>query len=248
MERRVKSDPIPPVGRDMRMVYGLIAVLAVVAVFALGARWLDRAFNGPEPETVASASLESMRAQNRLVPFVANFVSVTTSKTSRFGFTSERTLILPGTVRYELDLSKLQQRDLSFDKATNTLTVQLPEIEVAGPEADLSRAREYGAGGVLSALTDSDDRLNQANRRAAQADLLKQARSTVPMNLARNAARDAVERSFAMPLAAAGIEGVTVVARFPTDGVRDGERITGSVPYAEAIEDARRRGVLKERK
>ena len=38
------------------------------------------------------------------------------------------------------------------------------------------------------------------------------------MQLARQSARAAVERSFAMPLAAAGFKDVKVVARFPTDG------------------------------
>ena len=36
----------------------------------------NRIFGGPTPETIASASLESMRAQNRLIAFVARYVSV----------------------------------------------------------------------------------------------------------------------------------------------------------------------------
>ena len=38
------------------------------------------------------------------------------------------------------------------------------------------------------------------------------------MRLARQAARAAIERSFAMPLVAAGFKDVKVVARFPTEG------------------------------
>ena len=38
------------------------------------------------------------------------------------------------------------------------------------------------------------------------------------MRLARQSARAAVERSFAMPLVAAGFKDVKVVARFPTEG------------------------------
>ncbi len=230
---------------DNRLILGLTLVLLALVVLALGARWLDRAANGPTPQTIASASLELMRAQNRLVPFVANYVSVTTSTTNRFGLTSERTLILPGSVRYELDLAKLTPDDLAWDAATRTLSVRLPEIELAGPEVDLARAREYGAGGVLSALTDADDRLDDANRKAASADLLKQAKAKVPMTLARDAARTAIERSFAMPLAAAGLTDVKVVARFNSDGYRDGDRITGSVPYQDAIAAADRRKAEK---
>ncbi|MEO7564661.1 MAG: DUF4230 domain-containing protein [Sphingomicrobium sp.] len=229
---------------------GIALALLVALGFVLffGTRLADRVFGGPSAETIASASLQSMRAQNRLTTFVARYVSVTSSKASRFGFATERTLILPGDVRYEVDLGKLQTKDVSWDQGSNTLSVLLPEIEIAGPEVDLAAAREYGAGGVLAALTNSDQQLDQSNRNAAVADLRKQAAAAVPMRLARDAARQAVERSFAMPLLAAGFKDVKVAARFPTDGTSEGSRITASVPYEQAIEDARRRRAAKGQK
>lgn len=243
-----------PVTQDRSLkrpaVLGAIAMAVLIAlgiVLILGSRLADRVLGPPNPETIATASLESMRAQNRLVAFVARYVSVTSSKSSRFGFSTERTLILPGDVRYELDLAKLQRQDVKWDASTQTLSVRLPEIEVAGPDVDLAAAREYGAGGVLSAITDSDDRLDRANRSAAVGDLRKQASAPMPMRLARQAARQAVERSFAMPLQAAGFEDAKVVATFPTDGTQDGERITGSLTYDQAIEDARRRRAQEQR-
>jgi hypothetical protein len=201
----------------------------------------DRIFGGPRPETIASASLESMRAQNRLIAFVARYVSVTSSRTSRLGFSTERTLILPGDVRYELDLAKLEADDVKWDASSNTLRVSLPEIEIAGPDVDLASAREYGAGGVLSALTDADEQLDQANRARAVADLRKQASEEVPMRLARQSAKAAVERSFAMPLLAAGFKDVKVVARFPTEGSDEPSYLDLSTPYEEAIKEAERR-------
>ena len=95
-----------------------LAIGAVVVALLLGllvGGALDigkRLFGGPDPETVASSALQSMRAQNRLVPFVARYVSVVSSRQERFGglVSSERTLILPGDVRYELDLAKLEPR------------------------------------------------------------------------------------------------------------------------------------------
>src|SRR3954471_15145331 len=131
-----------------------IAILAIVVALVLGlvvgttTGIADRIFGGPNPKTIASASLESMRAQNRLIAFVARYVSVTTSEANRFGFSSKRTLILPGDVRYELDLSKLQPGDVTWDAPSKTLNVKLPEIEIAGPDVDLASAQEYGEGGV----------------------------------------------------------------------------------------------------
>ena len=225
----------------------IVALAAIVVALLLGVLLgvttgiADRIFAGPRAETIASASLESMRAQNRLIAFVARYVSVTSSRTSRFGFSAERTLILPGDVRYELDLSKLQQNDVSWNGSTHTLSVRLPEIEIAGPDVDLNSAREYGAGGVLSALTNADQSLDQANRAAAVADLRKQASAEVPMRLARQAARQAVERSFGMPLVAAGFKDVKVVARFPTEGNDEASYLDLSTPYEDAIKEAERR-------
>jgi len=226
-----------------------LAILAIIVALVLGVvigmttGIVDRIFGGPNPTTIASASLESMRAQNRLIAFVARYVSVVTSEQQRLGglVSSQRTLILPGDVRYELDLSKLQPSDVRWDGSSRTLTVQLPEVEIAGPDIDLNAIREYGGSGVLSALTNANQQLDQTNRARAVADLRKQATAAVPMRLARQAARQAVERSFAMPLLAAGLKDAKVVARFPTDGSQDPSYIDLSTPYDEAIAEAERR-------
>jgi hypothetical protein len=233
MDRRVKT----------------LAILAVIVALVLGvvigmtSGIVDRIFGGPNPTTIASASLESMRAQNRLVAFVARYVSVVTSEQQRLGglVSSERTLILPGDVRYELDLSKLQPSDVNWDGSSHTLKVRLPEVEIAGPDVDLNAIREYGGSGVLSALTNANQQLDETNRARAIADLRKQATAEVPMRLARQAARQAVERSFAMPLLAAGFKDVKVVARFPTEGSDEPSYLDLSTPYNEAIAEAERR-------
>src|SRR5947199_5247278 len=132
-------------------------VLVMIAV-ALGLGLLlglttgiaDWIFGGPNPKTIASASLESMRAENRLTVFAARYVSVVSSQEQRLGglVSSERTLILPGDVRYEIDLSKLQANDVTWDGSTRTLKVKLPESDIAGPDVDINSVKEYGGGGV----------------------------------------------------------------------------------------------------
>jgi hypothetical protein len=195
---------------------------------------------GPDPTTIATSSLESMRAQNRLIAFVARYVSVTTSRQSRMGFSAERTLILPGSVRYEVDLSKLQPEDVRWDAGSNTLSVRIPDIEVAGPEVDLAAAREYGNGRLVTTIFGGEERLEQANRAGAVADLRKQAQAEVPMRLAREAARRAIERSFAMPLQAAGFADAKVVARFAAEeGSTDPSYLDKSRSYNEVLEEAR---------
>lgn len=223
---------------------GAVIVALILGLVVGGALDIGkRLFGGPDPETVASSALQSMRAQNRLVPFVARYVSVVSSRQERLGglVSSERTLILPGDVRYELDLAQLGPEDVQWDAASNTLAVTLPEIEIAGPEVDLAAAREYGENGVLSVVTDTDQALDRNNRARAIADLRKQAASPMPMRLAREAGRQAVERSFALPLQAAGFDNARVVARYPTEGSPVTEPLDRSRSYNDVLNEARTR-------
>jgi len=192
----------------------LVVVIAAGIIAALG--WKLKKELNPDPVTVATASLQAVREQAVLVPFAARFVAVVTSEQHRFGFSAKKTLIMPGMVRYELDLAALRQRDLAWDAVTRTLTVTLPSLRVSAPAVDLRAIQTYGEGGVLMALTDAGNMLDAANKQAGQAELVRQARDPLPMRLARDAARRAIERSFVMPLKAAGID-ATVTARFADD-------------------------------
>jgi hypothetical protein len=167
----------------------------------------------PDPTTIASASLDGLREQNRLSAFAARFVAVTTSRQQTLGLSAERTLIMPGMVRYEVDLGRLTDRDVIWEAGSRTLSVRLPPVEVDGPQVDLNAIRQYGSDGLLTRFTDTGQRLDAANRRAGQAELVRQAREAPMIRLARDATRRAVERSFAMPLRAAGID-ATVKVRF----------------------------------
>lgn len=200
-----------------------LITLAAAALFALAAWWAYSAWRdwqrGYDPETVVAASLQGLQEQNILVPFTARYVAVVTSTQSRLGLEAKKTLIMPGTVRYELDLAKLQQSDLEWDAEAGTLTVTLPPLRLAGPEIDLNAISEFRDGTILLTLTDAEKRLDDANQKAAQAKLIKQAKGATPMRLAETAARNAVEQSFAMPLKAAGID-AEVTARFASDPPR----------------------------
>lgn len=188
----------------------VILVLAVLLLLWGVQRYVANRLS-PDPTTVASASLQGLREQNRLSAFAARFVAVVTSRQTALGFSTEKTLIMPGLVRYEVDLAKLEQRDVAWDAGTRTLLVTLPPVQIEGPQVDLTAIREYGSGGILSHFTNTASQLDAANRRAGQAELIRQARDATPMRLARDATRHAVERSFAMPLRAAGLDAAVKV-------------------------------------
>lgn len=195
------------------LVLALVVGLLIGALLVGSARIGNFFGRGPDPETIAAASLQSVREQQRLTAFAARFVAVVTSTQTRFGLRARRTLIMPGLVRYEVDLAKLQQEDLRWDEGSQTLSIALPPLEISGPEVNLEDFQEYGDSGVLSALTDAESALDDANRKRGRQELIRQAREPLPMKLARDAARRAVARSFAMPLRAAGVE-ANVEVRF----------------------------------
>ena len=192
---------------------GALALVIALAWAAFGA--VEKSFD-PDPVSIASASLEGLREQNRLTVFQASYNATITSTLKKLGLKARRTLIMPGTVRYEVDLAKLEAGDVRWDAESSTLSVRLPEVEVARPEVAIDRIQSYDDGGLLMRFTDAEDTLDAANRRRGVAELAKQARGPVPMRLARDSARRAVESSFALPLRAAGLD-AKVEAFFPSE-------------------------------
>ena len=174
------------VGSFLAKATGVVLLLALAVLLVLwGVQRYVASRLTPDPTTIASASLAGLREQNRLSAFAARFVAVTTSRQSQLGLSTEKTLIMPGLVRYEVDLAKLGQRDVAWDAASRTLSVRLPPVEIDGPQVDLAAMRDYATGGILSTFTDADKRLDAANRRAGQAELVQQARAAPMMALAR---------------------------------------------------------------
>lgn len=186
------------------------AALAVPILFILAIWGAIDGFrslrDGPAPETVASASLQGLREQNRLSAFAANYAAVVTSEQRRFGLSAKKTLIMQGLVRYEVDLAKLGAKDVRWDADTRTLRVKIPQIETAPPQIDLKTIQEYGENGLLRAFTDVDDVLDDANRDKGLAELTRQANGPVPMKLARDAFKRAIKQNFETPLRSVGLD------------------------------------------
>ena len=180
-------------------------IIALALLFAGLIWWADRKLD-TSPETIASASLQGMREQNRLSAFAASYTAVVTSEQRRFGLSAKKTLIMQGLVRYEVDMAKLDEDDVRWDAASKTLSVRVPPIEVAPPQIDLKTMQEYGESGILRTLTDADAVLDSANRSRGQAELVRQAKGPIPMRLARDAFKRAIAQNFEAPLRAAGMD------------------------------------------
>jgi hypothetical protein len=166
-----------------------------------------------DAQAVADATLLALRDQGRIVPYAARYVAMVTARDAKLGLASSKTLTLPGSVRYGLDLTRLRRSDLAWDAPTRTLSVTLPPLELAGPAVEPAEAREQAEGALVMALSGAEKALDDANRKAAVDELLRQARAPAALGAARAVAMRLVASSFAMPLRAAGVD-ASVAVRF----------------------------------
>ncbi len=220
---------------------GLVAAAAIGFVLGWWLHRPPRVSDGPGVEAIADAALLSVREQGRLVSHSARLVAVVTASESRLGMRAGKTLILPATARYGVDLTRLRRRDLAWDAATRTLTVTLPPLEVAGPTIDFDGVRESSQGGLILSLV-GEESLDAENRRRAREELTRQARDPAVLAPAREAVMRIVARGFAAPLRAAGID-ASVAVRFVDPG---GAEIAAYLDRPRRREDAveqRRAGV-----
>lgn len=223
---------------------GAIALVLILLAWLLFAR-VEKSFN-PDPVSIASASLEGLREQNRLTVFSASYNATVTTTLTKLGLSARKTLIMPGTVRYEIDMAKLEADDVRWDAKDNTLYVELPAIEIARPEVQIDKIQTYDDGGLLMALTDAENLLDQANRKKGVDELAKQAKNSIHMRLAREAARRAVTHSFALPLQAAGIGvEVKVDAFFPYEKGRYRKQWDYSRPIKDVLAESKQREAVK---
>ncbi|MGB5483540.1 DUF4230 domain-containing protein [Parasphingorhabdus sp.] len=213
-------------------------ILLVALAWALFDR-VESSFR-PDPVSIANASLTNLQEQNRLTVFSASYNATVTTTLSKLGLSARKTLIMPGTVRYELDLAKLEAENVRWDARDNILYVEMPAIEIARPEVHIEQIQTYDDGGILIALTDAEKVLDQANRKKGVEELAKQAQNPLQMRLARESARRAVRHNFAIPLQAAGVE-VKIDAFFPYERGRYKERWDYSRPIRDVLAEQKKK-------
>ncbi len=200
-------------------VAALAGLAFLLAAPALRARLLPGA--AASGETVVAATLQAVRREQKLLVFAAFVTADVTSTVQKTvldlavpGTGVTRTVIVPGEVRYAIDLSTLSEDDLRWNPETRTLTVRLPPVVALDPAIRLDRMRVFTEKGPLAAVTDVEEVADAMNRKAIAGALLAEARTPELMRLAEAAAAEALRTSFLLPLRAAGLDGVRVeVAR-----------------------------------
>lgn len=188
--------------------------LAFAAALAL-AGWLGWQAYGPEDlGDPLATSLVALEKQNRLTVFSAQLSPVVASDDERLlGMLKSRQIaVIPARVDYAVDFSKLGRERLAWDGQAQRLTVTLPPVRPGRPNLDEGRAQYLREGVWITNAAQAQ--LTRANTQLAERQAADQANSPVLLDLARDAARKAVQQNLTIPLQMAGYDRVSVTVRF----------------------------------
>ncbi|MBS0474451.1 MAG: DUF4230 domain-containing protein [Proteobacteria bacterium] len=194
--------------------------LALAGAVAL-AGWLGWKAYGPRNlgDPIAT-SLVALEKQDKLTVFAVQLSPVVAADDARlFGMLKSRQVaVIPARVDYSIDMAAMGRDRMKWDAATKRLDVTLPPIRPGKPNLDEGRAQYLREGVWITG--DAQAKLTRDNTLLAEQQAAQQAANPVLLDLARNAAKDAVRQNLAIPLQVAGYGEVTVTVRF------DGEKPT----------------------
>lgn len=162
---------------------------------------------------VLSATIESLKSESRLVSYsYVGTQNVSIDRSYWYLFNGQQQLIVPATVSYFVDLSKLNASSATFVESTNTVTVILPKLMLS-VTFDPRRAMIINSG--LLTLNDSVvQALTKLNYDTARKSAIKQGQQAELVKSAKEKTKENIARLFRVPLQAAGKQDVKVIVSF----------------------------------
>ncbi len=196
------------------------AIWVVIALMAAALAWLAWEKWGPQDQgDIVGNAMLTFEKQNSLTVFSSRFdVVAESTSTPSIGpleidaLETRQAMIVPATVEYRLDLSEMDRDEFGWDEASQTLSVQLPDLTITTPNLNEAQARYFTDGLYVS--RDASVSLSRSNSEVAARRARDFAQNPEVMALARTAAREAVQQNLAIPLQVAGYDDVTVNVRF----------------------------------
>ena len=145
----------------------------------------------------------------------------------------EQTVRAPFSADYFIEMSEITTGDLSWNPEEKVMVIAIPEPTVAPPNIDLSKAQVRQSGIWVSRA--AGIRLQQKSSKVLSAKAQEVADSPENFIKAREAAREAIRKNAQVPLAAAGIDDVTVDIRFRSE-LNDNDDVWDyTLPYEEVL-------------
>lgn len=185
----------------------VLLALALVAVGLLA--W--KLFKPADLGDPIATGLVSFEKQDKLTVFSAQLAPVVASDDARlFGLIKSRQVaVIPARVDYGIDLASVGRERMRWNPDTHTLSVRLPDVSVSRPNLDEAHAQYLREGMWIT--RDAQDKLTRDNTLLAEQQADGQAHQPVLIDLARAAAREAVQQNLSIPLKVAGYGDVKVL-------------------------------------
>ena len=217
-EPQVRVEPAPQ--RPLALVQG-VPWMMVIVLLALSGWLVWKAFFEEDLGDPIATSVEAFSEQNSLTVFSAELSPVVSAEDSRYlGLVNSRQIaVIPTRVDYTLNMGAIGEDRLQWNAESETLNVQLPTLQISRPNLDEARAQYLREG--LWITREAQDELSRKNTKLAEEQAVKRAASPVLMELARNAAKDAVRQNLSIPLRVAGYGDVTVNVQFDGEDTSD---------------------------
>ncbi len=163
---------------------------------------------------ILSATIESLREEAKLQVYsFKGSPQVVTDRTRFYFFGAHQQLIVPATVNYYLDLSRLSLADTRYDERAKLVRIKMPKLTIGDVAFEPEKATTIN-GGLLSFSEEQVEELRKANYAQARRAVTAQAQQAGIVNAARRQAITDVEQYFSIPLRIAGQPDVRVVATF----------------------------------
>ena len=235
--RPMRSDEDRPRRRPNWLAVALVAAV-IIAALLLWRNYEEQR----EREAALGSMVTAFQKQNSLSVFRAQVPTFVHNKEQRlFGLlTAEQIGVIPATIEYRLDLSKLEPGSFEWDEDAQTMEVTIPPLTVTEPSLDARRAQLVNRGILVSGNAAMN--LMRKNMGTARQTAIKESRNPEMVALARSAAREMMTQNVTLPLRAAGYDDARVTVRFADEPSADAEPsyIDRSNTYNQAIEEARK--------
>ncbi len=167
-----------------------------------------------DTKRVLSAAVESLRAENKLLVYsYKGSAAVSVERDGLLFLDGRQDLIVPASVSFLIDLSKLSADDVVYDEPAGLVTVALPPLTMGDVAFEPEGARTIN-GGLLTFSSDQVDELTRLNYASARRAIIKQAQGPALVDAAKRQAAKNVARQFRLALTVAGRPDVRVTAWF----------------------------------
>lgn len=166
-----------------------------------------------DKKRVLSATVESLKSESRLVSYsVVGSQHVSIDRSYWRIFNGQQQLIVPATIMYFVDLSKISEASVVFDEAANTVSVRVPKLMLS-VEFDPRRASVTNSG-MLTLKDSTVQDMMKKNYDTARKAAIKQGQQPELVRLAKERTKENIERLFRIPLEVAGMSDVKIELSF----------------------------------